>query len=151
MQCHHALVRNRRIAWLAFIITLIAGFVLAEVWDDVTQIARAGSIGVIIGLAFARWRFLVLRREERKLERALRNPQQWLEEAIRRQFPGLTVKSGENPRTFSSHDVRPTVEGLIAELDKMMFGDEAAIVIISTLIWGYGDLVLQKINCLFTG
>ena len=79
------------------------------------------------------------------------NPKQWLEEAIRRQFTALTVTSSENPRTFTSDDVRPTVEGLIADLDKMMFGNEAAIVIISTLIWGYGDLVLQKINSLFTG
>jgi len=145
------LVRNRQIAWIAFIITLIVGFVLAEIWDDVTQFARAGSIGVIIGIAFARWRFLVLKREERKLERALRNPQQWLEEATRRQFPSLTVKADSNSETLSSDEVRTTVEGLIADLDKMMFGDEAAIVIISTLIWGYGDLLAQKITCLLHG
>jgi hypothetical protein len=77
-----ALVRNRIIAWIAFSITLAAGLICALVWHDPMDFARVGSLGVIVGVVFARWRFLALRKAERKLERALRNPEQWAIELI---------------------------------------------------------------------
>ncbi len=140
-----ALLRNRIIAWTAFFIALAAGLICALAWHDAMYFARAGSLGVIVGVVFARWRFLALRKAERKLERALRNPEQWFVESVRKRFPGLNVTQSDNPTTFTSEQVQSSIEPLIGEVDRITFRDESAIIVISTVVWGFGDLILQKL------
>jgi hypothetical protein len=45
---------------------------------------------------------------------------------------------------FSRDDVAASVDRLVSEIDKITFRDEAFIIIFSTIIWGFGDLVLLK-------
>ena len=139
------LARIRHGAWAVFALTLLLGLVSAAVWKDAVLFSRVGSLGVVIGIALARWRFLVVRKAEQNLERALRNPHLWGEEAIRRQFPQINMRSSESYQTLSREDVRGTVEDLASQIDELVFRDEAAIIIISTLVWGYGDLLLQHL------
>jgi len=140
-----ALGRNRVVAWIIFSITLAVGLICALVWHDPMDFARVGSLGVIIGVVFARWRFLVLRKEERRLERALRNPEQWFAESVRNKFPDLHVTQSENPKTFTREQVQSTITSITGELDRITFRDESAIIVISTVVWGFGDLILQKL------
>lgn len=140
-----SLSRTRYVAWSVFSLALVIGLILSVVLHDVTHFSRIGSIGVVIGVIFARWRFLVLKKAERKFECALRNPHQWLEGRIRQQFPSLNMTCSSEYKTFSQEDVSGTVADIVMDLDNHAFRGEAIIIVISTIIWGYGDLIINKI------
>ncbi len=136
------LSRKRIIGWIGFSAVMLLGLIYSFVSHDPMQFARVGSLGVVVGLLVAHWRLVALRKQERYVEWALTNPEAWLIEGIRRTLPGIEVTPAENPQTVPLDKVKSSVVSLIDEADKITFRDEFSIVVISTIVWGYGDLIL---------
>lgn len=118
--------------------------------DDAGYFGRSGSFGIVVGIIYARQRYILTKQTERKLERVLRNPQAWITQLSRKKIRDFPVIDAKDYSVFSEESVTNGVERIIADLDKRMFNDEAAIVIASTFIWGYGDTLLRLLRP-FTG
>eukprot|EP00456_Euglypha_rotunda_P054006 TRINITY_DN4364_c0_g1_i2.p1 TRINITY_DN4364_c0_g1~~TRINITY_DN4364_c0_g1_i2.p1 ORF type:complete len:168 (-),score=20.84 TRINITY_DN4364_c0_g1_i2:163-666(-) len=133
-------------AWGAFAASLLIGLLSAGLLDDAGYFGRSGSLGIVIGVIYARRRYLLTSRTERRLEGVLRNPLAWLNAAAKKITPGFPALKAAPYQLFSENEVRDEVTRLITDLDTRMFRDEAAIVIASTLIWGYGDVLLSLLG-----
>jgi len=140
-----SLVNRRRIAWAVLTAALVAGILLAVAFHDATQFARAGSVGVTVGLIYARWRFVILKDTERKLERALRDPQKWIVAAIASHSPQVKTHLATDRKIHSREEIDKVLSSLTGRLDAMIFRDEAWIIALSTLVWGYGDLLANRL------
>jgi hypothetical protein len=136
--------RIRAAAWAAFSLVMIAGIIFSFFTHDAMGWARTGSVWVIICIGFARWRYMKIGELERYFERSLRNPARWFYEALEQQLPGMVQGNPPENSDFSRDDVAASVDRLVSEIDKITFRDEAFIIIFSTIIWGFGDLVLLK-------
>ncbi len=127
---------------------LIGGYVLAVVICDPTMFARFGSLIVCVGVIFG----------IKGLPQLLDAVQPIYEEQIKQLRDGIESACKGHQfetdiRAAMAENVEPEIVKLEQKMSRTMFSVknrllriEGAIVIIGTLIWGFGDLLVPCVN-----
>jgi len=139
------LIKYRKRMWAIFIIISIFGVIISILLNDNTQFARSGSLSVVIGLIFARIRFNFIEEATRSSEAAMMDPRITFLDRLQDLFGddfqrGNDMKKGS---IFSREDVNDRVYHLKTKIDSEFFKHEFIILSMATLIWGYGDILMN--------